>query len=98
MGLFLRRRGYLKEPGRVIENTMSDRAGMNSGIRRLWMTWHSTVTSDRLVGLLLGAHVGHEVAHAVAVSELVVVPGGEARKKVNMNHWEWRFGCESNPC
>lgn len=44
----------------------------DSGIRRMW---HSAVTSDRLVGLLLGRHVGHQVADTVAVPKLVVVPG-----------------------
>lgn len=38
------------------------------------------VTTD--FGLLLGSHVGHQVANAVAVSELVVVPG-RGKKKEN---------------
>lgn len=31
--------------------------------------------------LLLGSHVGHQVAHAVAVSKLVVVPGGRKKRE-----------------
>lgn len=33
------------------------------------------VTADDWFGLLLGGHVGHQVADTVAVAELIVVPG-----------------------
>lgn len=39
--------------------------------------WHSAVTSGPLVPLLLGRHVGHQVADTVAVRKLVVVPEEE---------------------
>lgn len=43
--------------------------------------WHSAVTVDRLAGLLLGGHVGHQVADTVAVGKFVVVPVNAARQK-----------------
>lgn len=46
----------------------------NSGIRRMWAMCRSAATSDQLVVLLLGSHVGHQVADTVAVCKLVVVP------------------------
>ena len=39
--------------------------------------WRSAVTSDWLLGLLLGGHVGHQVADTLAVGKLIVVPGEE---------------------
>lgn len=35
--------------------------------------------------LLLGGHVGHQVTDTVAVAELIVVPGGNKKRK--WTHW-----------
>ena len=43
---------------------------------------HSAVTGDWLVGLLLGSHVGHQVADTVAVCELIVVPCDQLDKVI----------------
>ncbi len=48
----------------------------------MWVMWHRAVAVDWLTGLLLGGHVGHQVADTVAVAELIVVPCDQLDKVV----------------
>lgn len=54
---------------------------------RMFVMWREAWTTDSR--LLLGSHVGHQVANAVAVSELVVIPGQKKNKskKIQMQRF-----------
>lgn len=65
---------YLRKLGTEAEISVSFGRRHNRGIvGECFAVGREAVTSD--VSLLLASHVGHQVADAVAVSELVVVPG-----------------------